>query len=147
MTLHITDNSRMFGYCVKSEISANYWPICMTQSLENHIRWDVNRTPTGRRMMERKVLLLVSVPFSTKGDYLLIAFRWQRSSGIISQSGTSGGTPMWHRAWIQFNSGILLMLILILISLLACPGLRLSLQTSFSCHHRCQRQCYSPLCL
>lgn len=33
------------------------------------------------------------------------------------------------------------MLILILISPLACPGLRLSLQTSDSCHHRCHRHC------
>lgn len=50
-----------------------------------------------------KEKLLVSVPFSTKGDYLLTALCWQRSSGIISQSGTSGATPMWHKAWIKIE--------------------------------------------
>lgn len=51
----------------------------------------------GRGMMEKKVMLLVSVLF-TKGDYLLIAFYWPRSVGVISQSGTSEGTLKWHKA-------------------------------------------------
>ena len=85
--------------------------------LRSTIRAGGNVRHRRRGMMEWWgvcVCLFVSVPLSTRAHvyssvYVNVCLRemlisleacWQSSAGIISHSGWSRGTPMWHKSWI-----------------------------------------------